>query len=145
MKLPKVFVDSDVVISSLISRKGAAYLLLNTKHLECFVSNFSIKELEIVVDRLNLDRLQLKSLISTKFKQIKLQETTEKIKERFKDYVLDINDAHIIAGAQKSGARFLISYNIKDFKTEKIKRDLNIIVTTPANFIQYLRSQTSLH
>ena len=136
----KIFLDSDVVISSLISKKGAAYLLLNSKNLEYFVSNFSIKELNVVVGRLDLDRVSLNNLIKNRFKQIKLKETAGKLKDKFNEYVLDINDAHIIGGAQKAQVKFLISYNIKDFKVDNIKKDFNIIIATPANFLQYLRS-----
>ena len=42
----KVFVDSDVIISSLISSTGAACILLNQKDLDLFISNVSLKELE---------------------------------------------------------------------------------------------------
>lgn len=136
----KVFVDSDVVISSLISKKGAAYLLLNSKNLEYFVSNYSIKELKIVANRLDIDKVSLNNLIKNRFKRIEMIEPAEKLKDKFNDYVLDINDAHIIGGAHKARVKFLISYNIKDFKVDNIKKDFNIIVTTPANFLQYLRS-----
>jgi len=137
---PKVFIDSDVVISSLISRKGAAHLLLNSKNLEYFVSNLSIKELKIVTDRLDIDRLSLKNLIKNRFKLIELKETAKELKDKFNDYVSDVNDAHIIGGACEAGVKFLISYNIKDFNVDKIKKDFDIIVITPANFLQYLRS-----
>lgn len=136
----KIFVDSDVVISSLISKKGAAYLLLNAKNLEYFISNYSIKELKIVAERLDINKVSLKNLIKNRFKQIELKETTKKLKNRFNDYVLDVDDAHIVGGAHKTQVKFLISYNIKDFKVDNIKKDFNIIVTTPANFLQYLRS-----
>lgn len=136
----EIFVDSDVIISSLISRKGAAYLLLSSKNLEYFISNFSIKELKIVADRLDIDRVSLKNLIKNRFKQVELEETAEKLKNKFNEYVLDVNDAHIVGGAREAGVKFLISYNIKDFKVDKIKQDFDIIITTPANFLQYLRS-----
>ena len=63
----KIFVDSDVVISSLISQTGAAFLLLNQiDSFEQFVSNISVKELEQVVNRLNLDPKKLKYLLGKK-------------------------------------------------------------------------------
>lgn len=136
----RVFTDSDVVISSLISKKGAAYLLINQSNLKLFVSNYSKEELERVVDRLDLSKNKLKSLLKRKFKTVKLVSELEKIKEQFIDYVLDSNDAHIVAGAKKAKSRFLISYNIRHYKQEKIIKDFNIIVTTPAKLLQYLRS-----
>jgi len=137
----KVFVDSDVVISSLISSTGAAFLLLNqTTDLELFISNTSKDELEKVVDRLDLSSVLLKQLTQTRFTIINLEKTLEEIKKDFEDYVLDIDDAHIVAGAKKAEVNFLISYNTKHFKVDKIKDDFNIILTTPSNLLQYLRS-----
>ena len=137
----KVFVDSDVVISSLISKKGAAYFLLNAKNLEYFISDLSIKEQEIVVDRLNLDLDRFKNLIKNRFKIVDLKVKAEKVKGEFGNYVLDINDAHIVAGSEKAGVRFLITYNLKDYSVDKIKKDFDIVVTSPANLLQYLRSR----
>lgn len=138
----KVFVDTDVVISSLISPTGAAYLLLNqTDDLNLSVSNISIQELEEVTDRLSLDQERLKNLIDNRCSVVELKETREKIKNIFADYVLDSDDAHIVAGAKAAHAQFLTSYNTRHFKTDKLKADFNIILTTPANLLQYLRSQ----
>lgn len=137
----KVFVDSDVIISSLISSSGAAFLLLNqTDELELFVSNKSLQELEKVTERLQIDYARLTHLIRERFTVVQLDNSVKELKEKFAEFVLDINDAHIVAGAKKANAQFLISYNTKHFKAEKIKEDFNIIVTTPANLLQYLRS-----
>lgn len=137
----KVFVDSDVVISSLISSTGAAFLLLNqTTDLDLFISNKSNEELKKVVERLHIESEALRKLILTRFKVINLDETIVEIKSAFTDYVLDIDDAHIVAGAKKAKVQFLISYNTKHFKADKIKDDFNVILTTPSNLLQYLRS-----
>ncbi len=137
----KVFIDSDVVISSLISSTGAAFLILNqTNDLDLFISNISIRELEEVVKRLDLDQKQLKDLIDERFSVTQLKETIKEIKTDYLKYVLDIDDAHIVAGAKAGEVQFLISYNTKHFKADKLKDDFNIRVITPANFLQYLRS-----
>lgn len=126
----KMFVDSDVVISSLISDKGAAYQLLNLNdnNLIRIISNLSQKELKIVMSRLNIDK-PLPKLEIINIKDIK----------KYSAYSLDPNDAHIIAGADQSKSRFLITYNLRHYKIDKIKQDLDIIVTTPGTFLQYLR------
>lgn len=56
MKRKKVFVDSDVIISSLISDKGAAYFIIHETDLQLFISDKSREELEKVCDRLGLDK-----------------------------------------------------------------------------------------
>lgn len=143
MKRRKIFVDSDVAISSLLSSSGAAYFLLNKTHLEFCISNISIKEIKRGVDKLDLDNEKFQNLLKKKLKTIKLKEDKigiERIKITFKDYVFDENDAHIVAGAIKSKAKLILTYNIKDFRVEELAKNFKIIVITPANFLQYLRS-----
>ncbi len=135
---PKVFFDSDVVISSLISTTGASYLLLDNKDISKNISNFSLKELNIVIDRLKIPKSKFK-ISARKFNIIKL-DNFDKIKEKFAYYVVDKGDAHILAGAVKAKCRFLISYNLKHFKLVKIKRDFDINILTPGSLLQYLRS-----
>ncbi len=137
----KIFLDSDVVITSLISDSGAAHLLINNvKDLELYISNLSLIELEIIVERLNIDKNLLIEVVNNRFQKVKLEKSNEKIKEQYGDYVLDINDAHIVAGANKGQVRFLITYNLRHYKLDKIKGDFGVIVLTPAQFLQYLRS-----
>ncbi len=139
----KVFVDSDVIISSLISDTGAAYLLLHKMDgIECHVSDLSIRELDVVVARMNLDSHKLVNLIKTRLSVVELEPSLEQIKKELDSYVFDGNDAHIVAGAHNSGATFLISYNIRDFDAAKLKQGFNILVFTPGAFLQYLRSQS---
>lgn len=138
----KVFVDSDVIISSLISSSGAAFLLLNeTDDLDLFISTVSNQELLEVVHRLHLSQEKLENLINKRLSTTLLKKSLEEIKMEFSKYVLDIDDAHIVAGAKEANVQFLISYNTKHFKADKLKEDFNIILTTPANLLQYLRSQ----
>jgi len=136
----KVFVDSDVVISSLISAKGAAYFLLSKQESNFIISNISQAELEKVAGKLNLDKNKLRVLINKKLKKVKLTANLEKIREDFQSYTLDVNDAHIVAGATKAKARFLLTYNVRHFKRHKINQELGIIILTPAQYLQYLRS-----
>lgn len=140
MTTKKVFVDSDVVISSLISEKGAAFLLLNLPKARFFISNISKVELEKVADRLNLNQNKLQGMVENRLKTIELTANLKKIKKDFKDYTSDPNDAHIIAGAAKAKSKFLLTYNIRHFEKQKINKELGIVVLTPAQYLQYLRS-----
>lgn len=137
----RIFVDSDVVISSLLSQSGAAYLLLSFTSFEFFISSLSKKEIEKVVGRLGIESNMLKTLIGKNLEVVKLSESVNEIKKSFNQYVLDENDAHIVVGAKSAKADFLITYNIKDFKIEKVKQDLGIVILTSGNFLQYLRSR----
>ncbi len=137
---PRIFLDSDVVISSLISEKGAAYLLINTPSLRLFISNISKKELQDVTKRLQINQRSLRETIKTNVETTYINVAVTSLKTQYKNYVTDPDDAHIIAGADKSQAKFLVTYNLKHYHIDKIKQDLNIIVLTPANLLQYLRS-----
>ena len=135
-----VFVDSDVVISSLLSTKGAAFFLLKEQKGTFTISNISKKEIREVADRLEIDRDKLISLIKKRLKIVNLTEDLTKIKMDFKDYTSDINDAHIVAGVVRAKAKFLLTYNIRHFNRQKISEDFGIIILTPAQYLQYLRS-----
>ena len=135
-----VFVDSDVVISSIISKTGAANLLLTAKRVQKIISNLSKKEIMGVAKRMDFKKAETANCIE-KCKIIELNESLATIKKKYGNFVHDINDAHIVAGAVGSKARFLITYNVKDYKIEELKRSFNLIVLTPALFLQYLRSQ----
>ncbi len=143
MKRRKIFVDSDVAISSLLSQNGAAYFILNKVDLELYISNISIREIKRGVDKLDLDNEKFQNLLKNRLKTIKLKEDKadiKRVKITFKDYVFDNNDAHIVAGAIKSKAKIILTYNIKDFRIDKIAGNFKIVVITPAKFLQYLRS-----
>ncbi len=133
----RVFIDSDVIISSLLSSKGAAFKLLHEKDIIPIVSTASLKELRVVCKRLHIANDALETLIQKKCTVISLQIKTQ---NRYKKYVLDPNDLHVVAGATSAKALFLISYNLKHFRVENIKNDLKILCMTPALFLQYLRS-----
>lgn len=140
MKRLKVFVDSDVVISSLLSKKGAAYLILNEQKSNFLISSISKLELKKTVERLGIQQDKLQKLIKKCLKVIPLKKELAEIKKDFKIYTIDLNDAHVIAGAESSKAKFLLTYNIRHFQRQKIRKDLKIIVFTPAQYLQYLRS-----
>lgn len=139
MKNIKIFIDSDVVVSSLLSKTGAAYLLINSNYpITKYVSNLSILELETVIIKLNITKKTLNKAVSN-LEVIKLKESAKKIKEKYSGYVNDKNDAHVIAGTVETKAKFLITYNTKDYRTNKLKTDHNAIVMPPGSFLQYLR------
>ena len=136
----RVFVDSDVIIASLLSSSGAGYFLISMHSINLFISSVSQKELERVMSRLHINNAKLDELIHSTLLITPLSDSVFDIKKAFGSYVFDIDDAHIVAGAQASDVKFLITYNIKDYHVEKIKKDLHIIVLTPGHFLQYLRS-----
>lgn len=130
-----VFVDSDVVVSSIISEIGAAHILINEKFIiEKFVSDRSVVEIRQVSYRLRLSKIETEKALSG-FKLVKNSDI-----KKFREYIFDDFDEPIINGAVEAKAKFLVTYNLKHYNLEKIKRDLDILVMSPGKFLQYLRS-----
>lgn len=134
-----VFVDSDVIISSLLSKTGAAYLLMRDTRIDRYISDVSFTELKRVADVLHLPQKDLQKLVDAQCKILKIGEHKRDLKG-MTEYARDNNDAHIVLGASQAKAKFLVTYNIKHFLVEKIREDMGIIVLTPAFLLQYLRS-----
>lgn len=132
----EIFFDSDVIISSLISDKGAAYLLLNTIAVKPIISDFQKEELMVVVKRLNLDLNKLNNLLEKKFLVTKIKSLRQ---SDYLKYVLDPNDAHIVAGIAIVKPSFFVSYNLRHFRIDNIRTDFKAISLTPAQLLQYLR------
>lgn len=137
----KVFFDSDAVISSLLSRKGTSYILTKKDRLVRFISNLSNKELLKTTKKLNIPVFNLNVHIKKNFNQIIIKESIKEIKRKYYDYTSDENDAHIVGGAVKSRAKFVVTFNKKHYSENKIKNSLGISIMTPGEFLQYLRSQ----
>lgn len=134
----KVFIDSDVFISAVISNKGASNLLLTNKWsgYDFVISNISVHEIKIVSNRLNLSSIFVNKLL----KKLEFCDLIDGDLLKYQKYVLDVNDAHVVSGTVTSGSRFLLTYNQKHFKIDLLKDDFSILVMTPAMFLQYYRS-----
>ena len=135
-----VFIDSDVVISSLISQSGAAYLLLNKSQITPVISTISLQELQRVTHRMGIEWNTLGELVKTSLTVITLDEAVKSIQKEYEPFVFDKFDAHIVAGAKKARVGYLTTYNLRHFNTDKIKADFAIRVMTPGTLLQYLRS-----
>lgn len=127
------YIDTDVVISALISATGASRLILTTPlKFTPVVSDSSQNEIAEVISRLKLKHLSLK---------LQTKEVDFKKFSHYSEYVLDEDDRHIISSAHQIGAKYLITHNGKHFQKDKILKDLDIIVFSPGQFLQFLRSQ----
>ncbi len=138
--LLRIFTDSDVVIASMLSKSGAAYFLMQSSYVETVVTTHSLKEIGVVAHRLNIVQADQKKILNLAHSII-LPITMKEAQLRYNKFVNDLNDSHIVAGAVSAGVRFLITYNLKDFQIENIKREFDIIVLTPGALLQYLRSK----
>ncbi|OGY19300.1 MAG: hypothetical protein A3A65_04225 [Candidatus Chisholmbacteria bacterium RIFCSPLOWO2_01_FULL_49_14] len=135
----QVFLDTDVVISALLSQTGASYEILNNPQIIKNISKTVKKEVKEVVKRLNIKSQKVK-VIYTKIKTSSLHLTKKQVLERYGYFVIDEKDSQIVAGAERAKTKFLLTYNLKHYRVDKIKAELGITVVKPGNFLQYLRS-----
>lgn len=134
----KVFLDSDIIISSLISERGAAYDMFSLPHgIELTISDESEKEITDVIIRMDLS---LKTYESHRKNKLNIIQTNSEKIDLYNKYTYDIKDMHIVAASHLSKAKFLITYNFKHYNINQIKNDLDIIIYQPGQFMQYLRS-----
>ena len=115
-------------------------LLHSAEGVELYVSNFSVEELEKVVNRLKLDSEILRNVLGSRLSSVKINQPYKKVQQEFDNYVRGADDAHIVAGAKEASVMFLVSYNVRHFESEKLRQDFQIILLTPGLFLQYLRS-----
>jgi predicted nucleic acid-binding protein len=136
----RLFIDSDVIISSLLSTSGAAFFLLNKSPIKAIITTISLRELQIVMKRMNINEKKLQSLIKKRLEVVNLTQSLVKIKKEYSKFVTDENDAHIVAGSHHAKVKYLITYNLKHFNADKINKELDVLIMTPAIFMQFLRT-----
>lgn len=135
----KVFLDTDVLISALLSDKGASYKLINEMKVKMIISKAIVAEITEVARREDIDKAAVRTILK-KTKLIHLLFPKQKILQKYSKYVFDEQDSHVIAGAHISKSDFLLTHNIRHYHVVKIKNDLGIKVFRPGDFLQYLRS-----
>ena len=135
---PRVYLDSDVIISALISQTGAAFLIIRSPQLIRYHSSSQVQEISQVIKRLHLNPQNFSLISQQNLKLIKLPLTTPL--SQYAPYTTDVFDRPIVAGAHKAKARFLVTYNRKHYSAEALKRDLGITLLSPGQLLQNLRN-----
>jgi len=79
-------------------------------------------------------------LIGGRINVVNVKLNEGEIKKLYGKYTMDIDDAKIIGSAHKAKAKYLITYNLRHYKIDRIKEELDFAVLSPALFLQYLRS-----
>src|SRR3989344_1739259 len=140
MEKRKVFLDTDVIIASLLSSKGASYRVLIHPGIRNVISNIIAKEVREVAKRQGIDVDKQQRVLHI-LRTVVLKTTKQRLRKTYTRYVFDEEDSHVVAGAAIAKTPFLLTHNLRHYNREKIKRDFNIIVMRPGEFLQFLRSQ----
>ena len=142
MEKVKVLLDTNVLISALLSQTGASYELINNQNIIKISSSTIKAELIEVSRRLNIQILEVQSILrKINVKPIGISKVD--IIKLYSEFVTDMEDSHVLASAVSLKSKFLLTHNTKHYKEEKIKSDFGIIVIKPGFFLQFLRSQTA--
>lgn len=134
-----IFLDSDVIVAALLSKKGASSEIIKNNEFTKFASKTIKKEVEEVVKRLPIDITDNKLFETIHI--ITLDINRGRLAKKYFAYVSDLEDSHVVAGAERSKSSFLLTHNLKHYKTDLIEQKLKIVVLNPGQFLQYLRSK----
>ena len=137
MEKVKVFVDTNLLVSALISQKGASYEIVQNSNIVKIISPTVSKELTEVSKKFRFRNKDVETILKhLSLKKVSLKK--EKLEEIYSRYVIDPKDTHVLSSAKESKTKFLLTYNIKHFRVEKINNDFGIIVIKPEiNFFQF--------
>lgn len=133
----RVFFDASVIIAAILSRKGGSALLfeyIKKGRIIGISSQTAIGEILDKEEKLKRTRKELEDFISTSGLVIREIITTEEI-EPYKDLV-DIDDAHLIAGAILTKCSYLVTLDKKYLLRRGVKeRFLPLQIVVPKELL----------
>lgn len=135
----QIFLDTDVVISALLSKTGASYEVIKNPKVIKIVSKTVQKEIKEVTKKLNIGNQETDRILKN-ISVTSLNLTKKEILEKYKKFVFDEKDSHVVAGANRAKSKFLLTHNLRHYQVDKINAEFGILVLKPGNFLQYLRS-----
>jgi putative PIN family toxin of toxin-antitoxin system len=130
-----IVIDTNVLISALKSKRGAAYKLLMALPKELFVPNVSVPlflEYESVAKRPGLlSKLSSKDIDSI-LDYFLSKSKIRKVFYLWRPYLKDPKDDLVLEVAVESQSEYIITFNVRDFKGSD---KFGITVVTPQEFI----------
>ena len=136
MKRYKIVIDTNILISALISRRGAAFKLLSLigkHHFDYALSVPLMIEYEDVVKRKNSKIMVSQQAINHILDRLCYHADLREIFYLWRPYLTDPKDDLVLELAVEANCSYIITYNIKDFKNID-KFGLEAI--TPKSFLQ---------
>ena len=137
----RVFLDSSVLISGVISQTGASSAILDlgeAGEIVIILSKGVLVETDRVFERKFPDLAEeFRKFIKSLSPSVADDPTSEEIREA--ESVIDKDDAPILAAAKKENIHYLVSLDTKHFHTNKVRQYLKSPVVTPAQFLTEFR------
>lgn len=135
-----VLFNASVVLAGLKSPSGGSGKLLRwvkQSKIKGIISETIYDEILRNAERVGFRKAQVEESINDTFTQVS-QAPNEKIVEQFKEKVLDLGDAHVLASAKEKEVQFLVTLDKKHLLVLKDKIKTFKIVT-PGELIELLR------
>ena len=141
VKAWRVFLDSSVLISGVISQAGASSAILDLGEAGEIVIILS-KGILIETDRVFEKKFpeligSFREFIKNLSPIIAEEPTSQEIREA--ESVIDKDDASILAAAKKENIHYLVSLDIKHFHTNQVREYFKSPIVTPARFLTEFR------
>ncbi|MDO8569978.1 MAG: PIN domain-containing protein [Candidatus Daviesbacteria bacterium] len=140
-KFPKIYLDASVIIAALLSPNGGSAKVIRLSSLGFFkaiTSQTVIEEIEEHTLKIKKDKREIKKFIADYkiiVREKLLLSDIEKIGK------VDIDDAHLIAGAKLTKCDFLVTLDKKHLLKEDIKRYFKPLkIVTPGELLEILVS-----
>lgn len=132
-----VFLDSSVIVSSLISSTGGSNKIIQSgksSAIKLITSQYVVEEVTKHLPKINLSKSTLSSLIQTRDIDV-LPNPPQKVISKFTSITPDPKDEPILASAVLSGANVLVSLDKKHILIPKVRKHLKPIkVYNPQQF-----------
>ena len=139
MKYTKIVIDTNVILSGLLSQKGTSYKLLRLIPKKLFTVVMSVPlilEYESIlhksIRKLNLSKTDIEDFLDY---ICAISEHT-KIYYLWRPILKDPYDDHILELAVSSNAKYIVTFNISDFKEAKT---FGIHAIEPEEFLEKIR------
>ena len=138
----RVFLDSSVLISGIISQTGASSAILDlgeAGEIVIILSKGVLVETDRVFEKKFPELIgNFREFIKNLSPVIAADPTTPEIHEA--ESVIDKDDAFILAAAKKENIHYLVSLDTKHFHSPKVRQYLKTPVVTPVQFLTEFRS-----
>lgn len=136
MRPYKIVIDTNILVSALISRRGAAFKLISLigkKHFDYALSVPLMIEYEDVVNRKNSKIMVSREAIDHILDRLCYHADLREIFYLWRPYLTDPKDDLVLELAVEANCSYIITYNIKDFKNiDKFRLE----AITPKSFLQ---------
>ncbi len=137
----RVFLDTNVIISGLLSRTGASAAILDLAEAEEIVA---VVSRQVLVEADRVFAAKFPQLLERYRKFIKnlgplLADDPSMREVEASKKIIDAADAPILAAAKKEGVNYLVTLNTRHFHTEKVRAFLPCPIFTPSEFIVAFR------